>query len=128
MQGNVQLQGKNEAKNKGKDGAMVDKLTRSNEEKDKRPEKAVSTDNQRNSTRKQETIQGQAVLPNSNKKGETRPWKNYCKLTPPNNPWNEVYKKPRENTEKTLTLHRPDRTVTETTEETIELMLEHVPR
>lgn len=71
MKGNVQLQGKNEAKNKGKDGAMVDKLIRSNEEKDKRPEKAVSTENQRNSTGKQETIQqGEGVLPKSNKKGE----------------------------------------------------------
>ena len=59
MQGNVHIQGKIEAKNKGKDGALVDRRITSNEGKDKRFEKAVTTDNkQRNSKRKQEeTIQ-----------------------------------------------------------------------
>ena len=59
---------------------------------------------------------------------KTRSWKYYCTLTPANNPWNEVYKiatgKTR-NKQTLTTLQRPDGTVTETTEETIELMLEH---
>ena len=63
------------------------------------------------------------------KREKTRLWKKYCTLTPANNPWNEVYKiatgKIR-NKQTLTTLRRPDGTVTETAEETIELMLEHL--
>jgi hypothetical protein len=55
--------------------------------------------------------------------------KKYCTLTPANNPRNEVYKIAMEKTrnKQTLTtLQRPDGTVTETAEETIELMLGHL--
>jgi len=63
-------------------------------------------------------------------KGEkTRSWKKYCTLTPANNPWNEVYKiaTGKTRSKQTLTtLQGPDGTVTETREETIERMLEHL--
>jgi len=73
-------------KNKGKDGALVDKRITSNEEKDKRLEKTISTDNnQRSIKRKQESIQqSKGRLPNRNKKEKTRSWKEYCTLTSAN--------------------------------------------
>jgi hypothetical protein len=60
---------------------------------------------------------------------KTKSWKQYCTLTPANNPWNEVYKiatgKTRNNQTLT-TLRRTNGKTTETMEETIELMLEHL--
>jgi septum formation inhibitor MinC len=63
------------------------------------------------------------------KREKTKSWKQYCTLTPANNPWNEVYKlatgKTRNNQTLT-TLRRLDGKMTETMEEMIELMLEHL--
>jgi hypothetical protein len=80
-------------------------------------------------SRKSQHNKAKADYQTAIKKEKIRSWKNYCTLTPANNPWNEVYKiatgKTR-NKQTLTTLHRPDGTVTETTEETIELMLEHL--
>jgi len=80
-------------------------------------------------SRKRQYNKAKADYQTAIRREKTRSWKNYCTLTPANNPWNEVYKiatgKTR-NKQTLTTLQRPEGTVTDTTEETIELMLEHL--
>ena len=80
-------------------------------------------------SRKRQCNKAKADYQTAIRREKTRSWKNYCTLTPANNPWNEVYKiatgKTR-NKQTLTTLQRPEGTVTDTTEETIELMLEHL--
>jgi len=80
-------------------------------------------------SRKRQYNKAKADYQTAIRREKTRSWKNYCTLTPANNPCNEVYKiatgKTR-NKQPLTTLQRPNGTVTETTEEMIELMLEHL--
>jgi hypothetical protein len=63
------------------------------------------------------------------RKEKTRSWTEYCTTTSPLNPWNEVYKlpfnKPRSETIIT-TLQKPDGVDTESTEETLQLILDQL--
>ena len=80
-------------------------------------------------SRKRQYNKAKADYQTAIKREKTMSWKKYCTLTPANNPWNEVYKIAKGKCWKTqtlTTLQRPDGTVTETTEETTELMLEHL--
>jgi hypothetical protein len=63
------------------------------------------------------------------RKEKTRSWKEYCTITSPFNPWNELYKltynKIRSKTTIT-TLQKPDGTKTESTEETLRLFMDQL--
>jgi hypothetical protein len=63
------------------------------------------------------------------RKEKTRSWKKYCTTTSSINSWNEVYKLVSNKTRsKTIitTLQKPDETITESTEETLSLILDQL--
>jgi hypothetical protein len=76
--------------------------------------------------RKTQYIKAKAEYQVDVRKEKTRSWKEYCTMTSPFNPWNEVYKlasnKTRSKTTIT-TLQKPDGTKTENTEETLRFIL-----
>ena len=62
------------------------------------------------------------------KRKKTRSWKEYCNLTTPLNPWNEVYRLAagkRITTSQITTLRKPDGTLTTDLKETLRLMLHY---
>ena len=60
------------------------------------------------------------------RKEKSRSWKEYCTMTSPSNPWNEVYKlasNKLRNKAMIMTMQKPDGSKTESTEETLRLIL-----
>ena len=60
------------------------------------------------------------------RKEKSRSWKEYCTMTSPSNPWNEVYKlasNKLRNKAMIMTMKKPDGSKTESTEETLRLIL-----
>jgi len=79
-------------------------------------------------TRKSQYNTAKAEYQSTIKREETKSWKQYCSLTPANNPWNEVYKiaTGKHKRKNLSTLRKIDGYITESMEETLELMLEHL--
>lgn len=78
--------------------------------------------------RKEQYYEGKRKYESTMKKEKIQSWKQYCTLTPSNNPWNAVYRlsagKRRVNTQLT-TLTKPDGTVTQGLQDTLNHMIDH---
>ena len=94
----------------------------------RRYQRTTSDEALRESRKKQYTkakTQYQAAI----KKEKIESWKQYCTVTSPNNPWNEVYKLATSKTRNNVTLttpHKPDGSKTANMTETLRLMLDHL--
>jgi len=119
---------------------MMDGRPKDNEEKDKCSDKKIQKTGgvkALREIRKNQYIKAKKEYQTAIRKDKTRSWKQYCTMTSPINPWNEVYKlvTSKARSRSTVETHqKPDGSKTENMEGTLKLILDlmipkdHPPR